>query len=182
MARLHAIRALASATQVTADSMSIPPARHPVVYLIESPRTGKHYIGCTIDMGRRLRQHRSSAQSIAGALNTHAEVDWVLVAYIQGFPFSPTGYTQVAIGASKYQRTSLFQQIPPLQYQHYARGRPMPCHSNPHSNPQALAFEHDWQQYPMNSDRILERTVDIGRHLVAQRQTQNVILTMESCV
>lgn len=137
-ARMQALVDLTATTDYMPSSLPIPIVTIPTVYLINSPSTAKHYIGSTLDIRRRLRQHRSAAKYIAGALNTHRETDWQLRCYVHGFADTDKGLLQ------------------------------------------ARYFERCWQKFPCTPDRSIHHTVDIGCFLVAQRQTDGLILFIES--
>lgn len=91
IARLRALRDLSFYLDIPEGDLPMPMAASPVAYLIFSPTTGKQYIGSTWCLQRRLRQHRSRARVIAGAINTYHETDWQVAAYVIGFPESRAG-------------------------------------------------------------------------------------------
>jgi len=54
------------------------------VYLIKSTTTNRTYIGYTVDIQKRLRQH--NGELVGGAKYTKIGRPWELVCYVTGFP------------------------------------------------------------------------------------------------
>ena len=59
------------------------PARQPVVYLLSTARSRRTYVGATVDLSRRLRQH--NGELCGGARRTSASGPWSVDCYVSGF-------------------------------------------------------------------------------------------------
>lgn len=53
-----------------------------VVYLLQNP-TGKTYVGSTINLAKRLRQHNN--EIVGGAIQTRGRGPWVVICQVTGF-------------------------------------------------------------------------------------------------
>lgn len=58
------------------------------VYLLKSTTSNKTYVGYTIDLKRRLRQH--NGEITGGAKKTKHGRPWVMICYLEGFPYETT--------------------------------------------------------------------------------------------
>lgn len=76
------------------------------VYLLRSTTSKKTYIGYTVNIKRRLRQH--NGEITGGAKRTQKGRPWELVAWVTGFPYERTAlqYEFCIQRTRKYQRTS----------------------------------------------------------------------------
>ena len=58
------------------------------VYLLASTTTKRTYVGYTVNIARRLRQHNGEIKG--GAKSTHYGRPWKMICYIAGFPDNTT--------------------------------------------------------------------------------------------
>jgi len=71
-----------------ATATSINDGQHFFVYLLESSRKGATYVGATVDVGRRLRQHNKEITGGAVATGTRVQrgETWHLCCHVRNFP------------------------------------------------------------------------------------------------
>jgi structure-specific endonuclease subunit SLX1 len=72
----------------TATATSINDGQHFFVYLLESSLKGATYVGATVDVGRRLRQHNKEITGGAVATGTRVQrgETWHLCCHVRNFP------------------------------------------------------------------------------------------------
>ena len=76
------------------------------VYLLKSTVSNRTYVGYTVDIKRRLRQHNGLI--VGGAKRTRHGRPWKVVLWVSGFPFERTAlqYEFCIQKTKKYKRTS----------------------------------------------------------------------------
>lgn len=105
VARMSALKSMADERWVLPSERELPGPGMNLCYLLLSPSSGKLYIGSTKNLRKRLNQHRSACAYIGGAINTHSEVDWVVVSYVHGFQAGKVGRTNAYAFESRWQHT-----------------------------------------------------------------------------
>jgi predicted GIY-YIG superfamily endonuclease len=76
------------------------------VYLLKSEVSNRTYVGYTVNLKKRIRQHNGEIKG--GAKKTQKYRPWKLVAWVTGFPYERTAlqYEFCVQRTKKYRRTS----------------------------------------------------------------------------